>query len=144
MNKLFTMAALATATLSGCVVHSYDNEPDVVYVDENYAPQVVDAAAGVFYDRRDRDDIWFFDAVVDDPDHVTDVVSVWADVYDEYNGAFIESFELYPTNDPYVWYAEYYGSTTLLDPFYPDYSVDIVAYDSYDDWDALTVWAETY
>ena len=34
--------------------------------------------------------------------------------------------------------------TTLLDPFYPGYTVDIVAYDSYDDWDALTIWAATY
>lgn len=144
MNKLFTMVALSAALLPGCVVHSYDNEPDVVYVPENRRPEVIDAAAGVFWDSRDRDDIWYFDAVVDDPDHVSDVVSVWADVYDERTNVRIETFELYPTNDPYVWYAEFYGSTTRLDPFYRNYTVDIVAYDSYDDWDALTVWADTY
>lgn len=146
MNKLLTSTVLLSTLLSGCVVHSYDvdDDRDVVVVPANYAPQVIDADAGVFYDAYARDDVWYFDAAVDDPDNVYDVVSVWADVYDERSGALVESFELYPTDDPFIWYAEYLGRTTWLDPYYRNYSVDIVAYDTYDTYDVYTVWANTY
>lgn len=145
MTKLLSLFALSFVALTGCVVHTYDDDrPAPVYVPVNYAPQVVDASAGVFWDRRLQEDIWYFDAAVDDPDYVTDVVSVWADVWDERAGVLVESFELYPTNDPYIWYAEYYGRSTYLDPFYRNYTVDIVAYDTFDDFDSITVWADTY
>jgi hypothetical protein len=56
----------------------------------------------------------------------------------------VESFELYPTDDPYYWWSDWLGSTTYLDPFWGGYSVDIVAYDTYEDFGYATVWAETY
>jgi hypothetical protein len=116
-----------------------------VIVEENRGPLVHDAYAGVFWDDYYLDDIWTFEAQVDDPDGPYDVIGVWADVYDENRGGvLVESFELYPTDDPYFWASDWLGSTTFLDPFYDGYTVDIVAYDSYEDFDWMTVWAETY
>ncbi|MBX2800929.1 MAG: hypothetical protein KTR31_24830 [Myxococcales bacterium] len=142
--------ALALLLLApGCYVYSNDVDrvppPDAPVVITNYAPIVSDGYAGVLYDGYYGDDVWTFEAVVDDPDGVLDVVGVWADVYDEYaGGVLVESFELFPTDDPYFWVSDWYGSTTFLDPFYAGYTVDIVAYDSYDDFDFITVWADTY
>lgn len=150
MNKLLSLAAVSLFGLSGCVVHSYDyDEPDtVVIVDPgpvNYSPVVLGADAGVYWDGYYGDDIWYFEADVDDGDSPYDVIGVWADVYDEYaGGVYVESFELFPTDDPYLWYSDWLGRTTYLDPFYPGYTVDIVAYDSYEAFDVVTLWPSTY
>ena len=139
------------ALVSGCVVYE-DPYPyttttttTVVYVPVNTAPYVLEAEAFVFYDPVYDDDIWAFEAVVDDPDGLGDVIGVWADVYDDLaGGRLVESFELYPTSDPYVWYSEWLGRTSTLDPFWPGYSVDLVVYDTYDDFGWLTVPVESY
>lgn len=146
MHKLLALSAAAVFSLTGCVVHSYDvdDDRDVVVVPANYAPEVIDAYAEVSYDAYNADDIWYFEATVDDLDGPYDVISVWADVYDEFDGSFVESFELFPTDDPLLWYSDWLGSTTYLDPFYPDYTVDIVAYDTYEDYDAITIVPYTY
>ena len=154
MNKLIALAGVAIFGLSGCVVYAddYDHDHDVVVVQDtppppvlNYSPVVLSADAGVYWDDYYYDDIWYFEAEVDDADSPYDVVSVWADVYDEYRGGvLLESFELYPTDDPFIWYSDWLGSTTYLDPFYSGYTVDIVAYDTFDDFDYLTLWAATY
>jgi hypothetical protein len=147
------LTALALASLSACVV--YVDEPmdtgpiyvdDVVVVDtSNYAPDVIGADAFVFYDGFYGDDIWTFEATVDDLNGPYDVVQVWADIYDESaGGVLIESFELYPTNDPYVWYSDWLGSSTWLDPFHGGYTVDIVAYDSFNAFGYQTLWVSTY
>jgi hypothetical protein len=143
MNKLFALAAAAVLTLSGCVVHTSDRVDQVVVVD-NYIPEILDAEAGVFWDAGARDDVWYFDATVDDFDGPGDVVQVWADVYDDVTGLPVDSYPLDPTVDLEFWTLELYGSTTVLDPFYPYYSVDIVAYDSFDDYDIITVLPLTY
>ncbi len=134
---------LVLAASVGCVVYTDDVHHDD-YVESNYSPYIEGAEAGVFYDDYAHDDVWYFDASVDDPDGVYDVVEVWADVFDERSGEMVESFELYSTNDPYFWTSEWYGYDTYLDPFYDGYSVDFVAYDAYDAYDVLTVWAITY
>jgi len=153
LKNLGPMAVLALPLLNatGCVVYSYDTVEedtgytDVIIVEDNYAPIVLDGYSFVYWDHGYRDDIWEFEAMVDDPDGPYDVVAVWADVYDECRGGqLIESFELYPTNDPYIWFSDWLGSSTYLDPFSDCYSVDLVAYDSFDAADVLTVWAETY
>lgn len=110
----------------------------------NYAPTVYSADAGVYWDDYNRDDVWYFDASVDDLDGVYDVTSVYADIYDDWNGQFIDTFELYPTSDPYQWTSEWLGSSTYLDPWYGGYSVDFVAYDSYGDSGVTTVSAYSY
>lgn len=151
-RKLAPLAGLvlpAILSSTGCVVYSYDTveEPgtEVIIVEENARPIVLDGYAFVYWDNAYRDDIWEFEAFVDDPDSPYDVYMVWADVYDECRGgSLVESFELYPTNDPYIWFSDWLGSSTWLDPFSDCYTVDLVAYDSYDEFDVLTVWAETY
>ena len=145
--------------LPACVVyddHDYDHShfttttTTTTWVSTNAAPFVSDAAAFVFYDPVHDDDIWAFEAVVDDPDGVGDVIGVWADVYDEGNGdeesggRLVETFELYPTDDPYVWYSEWLGSTSTLDPYYTGYTVDLVVYDTFEDFGWLTVVPATY
>lgn len=147
MNRI---APLGIALLPGCVVYSSDtvvHDPPgtVVVVEANHDPLVLDAAAWVYYDPFYHDDVWVFDAVVDDPDSPYDVIGVWADVYDEWAGGFlVESFELYPTDDPYYWASDWLGGSTFLDPFWPGYTVDLIAYDAYECFGWMTVWAETY
>ncbi|MEQ1505651.1 MAG: hypothetical protein ABMB14_25685 [Myxococcota bacterium] len=139
------IATAAGAATPGCVVYSDDYTPGGGVIIENAAPYVTGADAWVYYDPYYVDDIWAFEATVDDPDGVLDVASVWADVYDEgAGGVLVESFELYPTDDPYYWYSDWLGSTTYLDPFWPSYSVDFVVYDAYDAYGYTTVWASTY
>lgn len=142
MRTALPLLAPAAALLAstGCVIYADDVEPPPPPA--NYAPFVEGAEAGCFYDSYYRDDVWYFEAFTDDPNGVYDVVEVWADVYDEYHGAtYIESFELYPTNDPHVWFSDWLGHSTWLDCHYDGYTVDFVAYDSYGDYDVVTVWA---
>lgn len=145
MDRTLVPLLLAAAVMPGCVVYSYDHDTHGTVVTSNYPPSVTSAAAWVYYDPAYGDDIWAFEAFVDDPDGLLDVQQVWADVYDEWaGGILVESFELYPTDDPSYWYSDWYGSTTMLDPFWDGYTVDFVAYDSYDAYGYATVWAETY
>ena len=138
------------ALLGGCVIHeSSDNDccaqpPPPPPPPQNYAPDLYEATAGVYWVPSAREDVWYFDSTVDDPDGPYDVVSVWADVYDDWNDQYIESFELYPTDDPQRWYSDWLGHTTHLDPWYGYYSVDFVVYDDYGATDYTTVWAGTY
>jgi hypothetical protein len=145
MRALIPFAALALALAQGCIIYDHDvqvDDPPPAPV--NYAPTVVDAVAGCYWDRSYHDDIWYFEADVDDRNGVYDVVSVWADVYDEWSGGvYIESFELYPTNDPYTWFSDWLGSSTYLDCLYDGYTVDFVAYDALESAGAATVWAIT-
>ena len=143
--SMVPVVPLFLAAAPGCVVYADDHDQRTVVVVDNYAPYVSSADAWVYYDPFYNDDIWVFEAWVDDPDGPYDVISVWADVYDEYaGGVLVESFELYPTEDPYLWYSDWLGRTTFLDPFWPGYTVDFVVYDSFEDFGYTTVWAETY
>jgi hypothetical protein len=143
MNRMtLPTAGLALALASGCVVYADDQNHGGPVVVGNSAPYVTGADAYVYYDPYYFDDIWTFEAWVDDPDGVYDVIAVWADVYD--GPVLVESFELYPTNDPYYWWSDWLGSTTRLDPFWGGYSVDIVAYDSYEAFGYETIRADTY
>ena len=151
MRHALPFLALGLAFTTGCIVvtdnddHQGPPPPPV-----NVAPYVSDAEAGVYWDQRYHDDIWYFDAYVEDGDGPYDVTEVWADVYDDYappgaqDDGYIESFELYPTNDPNVWFSDWLGSSTWLDPYYTGYSVDIVAYDTYGETSVITVWPYTY
>lgn len=144
-NLALPALALVTAATSGCIVIEddgprngcFDCGPDVVIT--NYAPEVWDGEAGCYYDGYERDDIWYFEAAVDDADGLGDIESVWADVYDEFDGSLVESFELYPTETPGVYFSDWLGSTTWLDCGYPDYTVDLVAYDTFEDADVMTL-----
>jgi hypothetical protein len=145
MRLLATTALIATLT-SGCYVYASDSGHQDPYSDSgyNFAPDVLDAEAGCYYDETYQDDIWYFDALVDDLDGLSDVTQVWADVYDEYDGSLVESFELYPTADSMVWFSDWIGSSTYLSCYYNMYTVDIVAYDTFEDMDYITVVPYTY
>src|SRR5262245_7798870 len=109
MFRLTLLGLPVALAAGGCVVYD-DPEPDVVVVEKNHAPVLVDGSAYVYYDTALRDDIWTFDAVVDDADGLRDILGVWADVYDEgAGGEPVESFELFPTNDPAYWFSDWYG-----------------------------------
>jgi len=148
MQKLAVTAALLSL-FTGCVVYSdgpapppHGSSAPPVFV--NSPPSVYGADAGCYWDSTTGQDRWYFQASADDPDGVYDVVDMWAYVYDEWDGSLVQSFELYPTDDAYTWYTDYPAQSTGLDCWYSDYSVDFVAYDSYDDSDVMTVWANTY
>ena len=139
MKITAALLALAAASFSGCVV--YTDAPSHPPV--NAAPTILWADAGCYFDTVLRDEVWYFEADADDPNGVLDVTAVYADVYDSRNGQWIETFELFPTADPYVWYSDWLGSTTRLDCFYDGYEVDIVAYDSFDDDDIFSLYPDT-
>ena len=146
MTRIATLA-LALAVSTGCIFVDDGNDP--VIIDDtpmfvNSAPFVDDAAAGCFFDDFNLDDVWYFEALVDDPDGVLDVMQVWADVYDDRTGELVQSFELYPTDDPFLWYSDWLASTTYLNCWYDLYSIDVIAYDSFDDWSAVTILPATY
>jgi hypothetical protein len=146
MTRLLATSS-AIVALTGCVVVA-DNDPQPppppppVFV--NHVPVVVDAAAYVYWDDYNYDDIWYFQSTVDDMDGVYDVNQVWADVYDERSGTLIDSFELYPSQDPVTWWSDWLGSSTSLDPCYGGYTVDFTVYDAIGDFSVSTVWADTY
>ena len=66
------------------------------------------------------------------------------DVYDEFDGTLVESFELYETNEPGIYFSDWLGRSTWLDCGYPDYTVDIVVYDTFEDFDVLTLFPVCY
>lgn len=152
--RLITASVLIATFSSGCYFYASDTSTrydddyyDDTYYDDNYynfSPEVLDAEAGCYYDDYYADDIWYFDALVDDLDGAGDITQVWADVYDEYDGQLVESFELYRSNESMVWFSDWIGSSTYLDCFYSGYSVDIVAYDTFEDMDYITVIPYTY
>jgi len=130
------------ALASGCVV--YTNDDPVPAGPANYTPYVSWADGGCYYDPYYVDDIWYFEANVEDPDGIYDVTNVYADVYDGRTGEWVETFELFPTADPSYWFSDWLGSTTWLDCYYGGYEVDIVAYDSFNDYGSLTFLPFTY
>lgn len=144
MTRLLVIPALLTATM-GCII--IDADDDQVVVDQpvyNTPPAVYDGEAGCYYDRNNRDDIVWFEAWVDDADGWRDVMSVWADVYDDSTGQLVQTFELYPTDDPNLWFSDWLVSTTWIDCWYPWYSVDLIAYDSFDEAGGLLIYPATY
>jgi len=146
ITKRSFIAAIGVAA-SACTVYtdpggSTVTGPNLGIV--NYAPTITYADSGCFYDASVRDDIWYFEADVDDGDGPLDVVAVYADVYDGVTGAWVESFELLPTNNDYVWYSDFMASSTWLDCFYRGYEVDIVAYDAFEEFDVVTLYPATY
>ncbi|MFO0745114.1 MAG: hypothetical protein U1F43_05465 [Myxococcota bacterium] len=112
---------------------------------DNWSPTVVDGDAGCVWDVSTHRDVWYFEAWVDDPDGLGDIWAVDANVYDDWHGGgLVDSFELRPTYDRSDWYEEVPALSTNLDCGYHGYSVDLVAWDSYDDYDILTVYPATY
>lgn len=116
-----------SALLPACVVYA-DGVPPV----QAHAPPSIEYADGsCYYDEGYRSFTWWFEADVTDTDGPYDVVAVWADVYDDWDGALVDSFELYREERAY-WYSDWDQSSTGLDCDYYDYTVEFVAYDAAD------------
>lgn len=137
--KPLTVASLFFSSITGCLVVPTEGSGG------NAAPYVTSADAFVSFDPYYGDDIWTFEAWVDDPDGPLDIVGVWADVYDDLaGGQYIESFDLLPTNDARYWWSEWLGSSTHLDPYWYGYSADVFVNDAEGRSDVLTVSIATY
>lgn len=140
-RTLIPLLALST----GCVVYTDSGAPPGGGTGPvNYAPHINWADGGCYYDGYYGDDIWYFEADVNDPDGALDVTAVYADVYDSYTGEWVDSFELYPTAKATDWYSDWLGHTTYLDCYYGGYIVDITAYDSFDATDHISFVPVTY
>ena len=147
----FAAAAPILLLAPGCVVHERDVQgvrtiPGPV-VTTNAAPFVWDSAAWMSWDPWQGDDLVSFEATVDDPNGVDDVIGVWADVYDDWaGGAWVATVELQPTTDPSYWVADVYNTWDglYLDPYWGGYSVDFVVYDWAEDAGVQTVPLWTY
>ena len=150
MAKSGLLMGVALVLAPGCIIVDEGPSPssnpgggnDAVWT--NSAPTIDWATSGCYWDSYYYDDIWYFEADVFDADSVWDVTAVYADVYDGWTGEWVDSFELYETTDPKVWFSDWLGSTTYLDCYYSDYEVDIVVYDSMDAYDVLTISPDTY
>ena len=143
MNTKLTTGILALAMTSGCVVYSDDHHhADTVIVERtNYTPEFLYAEAGCYWSDYHHDFIWYFDAEVFDDDIVT---GVYADVFDAY-GVWVDSFELYnETVYEEVWFSDWLQYSTYLDCYYGGYQIDLVAYDSYDAYDIVSIAPYTY
>lgn len=146
MRSGLTLALGALSLTTGCVVYSDDHhhsEPDPpAYV--NYTPFVSWAESGCYYDDYNNDFVWWFESEVFDDNGRQDIVAVYADVYSRH-GNLVDSFELYnETADPDVWFSDWLQWSTNLDCYNDGYEVDFVAYDSFDTFDAVTVYPYTY
>ncbi len=140
MNRI---AILALGFSTGCVVNIDDNDGPP-YDGTNSAPIVEWGAGGCYWDGYYYDDIWWFEADVSDYDGLADVSVVYADVYDRATGYWVDSFELYPTSSAATWFSDWLGASTYLDCGYGGYEVDLVAYDVFDAFGAITIIPDTY
>ena len=93
------------------------------------APKVTWADASCYWDDGYRDFVWWFEADVGDGNGVADVDGVFADVYDEYDGSWVDTFELF-WDGGNTYYSSWQGQSTYLDCDYYQYVVDFTAVDS--------------
>jgi len=132
MNRLIRL--VAAMLLPGCYFVADDGPPPPV----NAAPFFTYADAGCEPDDYYRDFVWWFDVDVDDPAGALDVVEVYADVYDSWDGRWADGFELYPEQGV-TWYSAWVGGSTWLDCTYDGYVIEFTAFDSFGAVDVVTV-----
>ncbi|MFN7145839.1 MAG: hypothetical protein ACK4YP_18835 [Myxococcota bacterium] len=127
------------ATLPACFVYG-DPGPTPA---PNTAPFITYADAGCYPDDYYHDFVWYFDADVEDYEGANDVAEVYADVYDAWDGTWVDGFELYAEGGV-TWYSAWVGASTYLDCTYPDYEVDITAVDIFGAADVVTLIPATW
>lgn len=118
--------------LSGCFVYT-DPGPA-----PNQAPYFDYADAWCEPDNASHDFIWAFEADALDPNGANDVSEVYVDVYDTWDGAWVDGFPLDPVGGV-TWYSAWMGSSTYLDCTYAGYEVDFTAVDIFGASDTVTV-----
>jgi hypothetical protein len=131
------LPALVSLSLPACVV--YDNDVGGGgRAPANAGPFIEWADAACGWDDGYRDFVWTFEAEVTDWDG--DVVTVVADVYDTWDGRWVDGFELGWDPGYGTWFSDWIGGLTALDCGYPDYVVDFTAIDGRDAQDVVTVY----
>ncbi|MEM6926008.1 MAG: hypothetical protein AAF602_03690 [Myxococcota bacterium] len=91
-----------------------------------------------------RDDLLLLDAEVFDPDGIGDVAVVFVEIYDDYTGFFVDSFDLIPQTS-FLWQETIPVFQTNLDPYYyPDYSIDFVVQDFQGEGEIVNVLPDIY
>lgn len=127
------LTVLALAPLAACIVYETPSGEPV-----NPPPYFTYADAGCYADDVYRDFVWYFDVDAQDAAGDWDVVEVYADVFDTWDGAWIDGFELFHEQGP-TWYSAWVGSSTWLDCRYDGYVVDFTAVDSLGQIDVVSV-----
>ncbi|MBN1336136.1 MAG: hypothetical protein JXB39_09260 [Deltaproteobacteria bacterium] len=138
MNRIL-LAAFA-ALFAGCIVYDSDvRDPPP----PNQPPYIAWAEAGCYWDGYGGDYVWYFEADVDDPNGAGDVIAVYADVYDDWSGEWIDGFELY-WYDGITWFSDWWESSTWLDCYYAYNVVEFTAYDYFEAVDVVDVYPYVY
>ena len=118
--------------------HGHTHNPTTSYSES--APFIEWADSGCYWDSYYGDYIWWFEADVTDADGMFDVAEVYADVYDDYWGEWVDTFELLQESpNPDNWFSDWMQFSTWLDCGYTGYTVEFVAYDFDDNMDVLDV-----
>ena len=123
------------ATTSGCVVYDTGAPP--------VGPTITYADAGCYPDDNYRDFVWYFEADVADGNGGVTVVQVYADVFDDVSGRWVDGFDLYPEQG-LTWSSAWVGGSTWLDCQYPYYSVDLTAETANGLMDVVTVFPRAW
>ncbi len=102
----------------------------------NDAPHLSNVDASCYWDDYYGDYVWWFMVDAEDRDGADDVVVVYADVLDNWDGQVADSFELYP-DQGVTWYSAWQERSTYLDCEYYDYTVVFTASDTAENEDAV-------
>lgn len=134
---MMRLSALTICLLStGCYVSVHDDYGSAPAKDT--APKVTWADASCYWDEGYHDFVWWFQADVADGNGAGDVEAVYADVYDHYNGEWVDAFELY-FDGGNTFFSSWQGRSTYLDCEYYNYVVDFTAVDSAGEGPAYTL-----
>lgn len=135
---LLSVSAIAT----GCIV--YDDGGPPVIIDSN-APAGFDVvAAEIDLGTSVANDWLYLDAEVYDPDGIGDISVVFVEIYDDYTGLMVDTFDLVPTTS-FLWQADIPIRDTYLVPdFYPDYSIDFWVQDWQGEGEVVTILPDLY
>ena len=137
MRTFPSAIGIAVAALtSGCIIVA-DEGPGAS------PPVITYAYAGCYADDYYRDFVWEFEADVSDDAGGSSIAEVFADVYDDRTGEWVDGFELYPEGG-ITWYSAWVGGSTWLDCQYPYYVVDITAVAIDQRQDTVSVYPDTW
>lgn len=136
MPRLFLLLAL-----SSCVVVGPDPFPEAPQDSvrppaSREAPKILDAEAVV---RWNGQTYWSLDAEVEA--RGAPIEAVVFDFYDlAHERCLVESIELFPGYAEGAFEHDWYGSHDVLDPFHPDYVVEVTVIDTNGQLDWMEIW----
>lgn len=133
------LVPVAVLSSAGCVLTVDPSPPGGGGPDVAPAnPTITYADAGCYPDSAYHDFVWYFEADVNDRFGQDDVGAVYADVYDTWNGEWVDGFDLYPDSGV-TWYSAWVGGSTWLDCTYGGYEVDLTGVSVDGSFDVVTL-----